>query len=168
MCTKPFSYFSIKHTLWINKRTISMRRFFWTTKTYVKTHGQEIIKNFRLKYVSNPMSGLHQNFFLISQAKHMLWVLKRTVLMRRFFEHQKHNMFNLMGKKISQFYAKIFLCVLSGSTACLYSQFDSTNLEAALDLLLRGFDGYVGRDQADPIVVCRKLAAIVSTVNREY
>ena len=37
--------------------------------------------------------------FLISQPKHMLWVLRRTVSMRRSFEHQKH-MLNLMGKKI--------------------------------------------------------------------
>ena len=35
-------------------------------------------------------------FFLISQPKHMLWVLKRT---DGSFEHPKH-MFNLMGKKI--------------------------------------------------------------------
>ena len=37
--------------------------------------------------------------FLISQPKHMLWVLKLTVSMRRFFQHPKH-MFKLMGKKI--------------------------------------------------------------------
>ena len=37
--------------------------------------------------------------FLISQPKHMLWVLKRNVLMRRFFEQPKH-MFKLMDKKI--------------------------------------------------------------------
>ena len=36
---------------------------------------------------------------LISQPKHMLWVLERTVSMRQFFEHPKH-MFKLMGKKI--------------------------------------------------------------------
>ena len=35
--------------------------------------------------------------FVISQPKHMLWVLKRTVSMRR---HPKH-MLKLMGKKIS-------------------------------------------------------------------
>ena len=26
-----------KHMLWVLKRTISMRRFFWASKTYVKT-----------------------------------------------------------------------------------------------------------------------------------
>ena len=35
----------------------------------------------------------------------MLWVLKRTVSMRRFFEHPKR-MFKLMGKKKLQFYAQ--------------------------------------------------------------
>ena len=35
--------------------------------------------------------------FLISQPKHMLWVLKRTVSMRRFFEHPKH-IFEVMVK----------------------------------------------------------------------
>ena len=44
-------------------------------------------------------------FFFISQHKHILWVLKRTVSMRRFFEHPKL-MLKLMDKKISQFYAK--------------------------------------------------------------
>ena len=36
--------------------------------------------------------------FLISQPKHMLWVLKRTVSMRQFFVLIKH-MLKLMGKK---------------------------------------------------------------------
>ena len=58
--------------LWVLKRTIFMRRFFRTPKTYVKTDGLENIDNFTLK-----------NF--VSQPKHILWVLKRTVLMRRFF-----------------------------------------------------------------------------------
>ena len=34
-------------------------------------------------------NALQKNIFLISQPKHMLWVLKR-VSMRRFFEHPKH------------------------------------------------------------------------------
>ena len=41
--------------------------------------------------------------------KHMLWVLKRTVSMRRFFEHPKHKL-NLMGKKIFTIYAQNFCC----------------------------------------------------------
>ena len=47
-------------------------------------------------------SVLLKNIFLISQSKHMLWVPKRTLSMRRFFGpngHPKH-MFKLMGKKI--------------------------------------------------------------------
>ena len=38
-------------------------------------------------------------FLLISQPKHILWVLKRTVSMRRVFEHPKH-ILKLVGKKI--------------------------------------------------------------------
>ena len=28
-----------KHMLWVLKRTVSVRRFFWAPKTYVKTDG---------------------------------------------------------------------------------------------------------------------------------
>ena len=38
--------------------------------------------------------------FLISQTKHLLWVLKRTVSMRRFFGAPIH-MFKVMGKEIN-------------------------------------------------------------------
>ena len=35
--------------LWVLKITVSMRRFFWAPKTYVKTDGQENIYNFTLE-----------------------------------------------------------------------------------------------------------------------
>ena len=35
--------------LWVLKRTVSMRRFFWAPKKYVKTDGLENIYNFILK-----------------------------------------------------------------------------------------------------------------------
>ena len=35
--------------VWVLKRTVSMRRFFWAPKTYVKIDGKEIIYNFTLK-----------------------------------------------------------------------------------------------------------------------
>ena len=38
--------------------------------------------------------------FLIAQPRHMFWILKRTVLMRRFFEHPKH-MFKLTDKEMN-------------------------------------------------------------------
>ena len=38
----------------------------------------------------------------------MLWALKRTVSMRRFFLAPKTYMFELMGKKIFTFYAENF------------------------------------------------------------
>ena len=42
--------------------------------------------NFITKWYTSPLvKSVYQIFFLISQPKHMLWVLKRTVLMRRFF-----------------------------------------------------------------------------------
>ena len=37
--------------------------------------------------------------FLISETKHILWVLKRTVSMRHSFQHQKH-MYKQMDKKL--------------------------------------------------------------------
>ena len=37
-----------KHMLWVLKRTVSMRQFFWATKTNVKTDGLENIYNFKL------------------------------------------------------------------------------------------------------------------------
>ena len=35
--------------LWVLKRTVSMRRFFWAPKTYAQTDGKENIYNFTLK-----------------------------------------------------------------------------------------------------------------------
>ena len=35
--------------LWVLKNTVSMRRFFWATKTYVQTDGLESFYNFKLK-----------------------------------------------------------------------------------------------------------------------
>ena len=35
--------------LWVLKRTVSMRRFFWAPKTYVQTDGLKNIYNFTLK-----------------------------------------------------------------------------------------------------------------------
>ena len=32
--------------LWVLKRTVSMRRFFWAPKTYAKNYGKENIYNF--------------------------------------------------------------------------------------------------------------------------
>ena len=36
--------------LWVLKRTVSMRRFFWAPKTYAKNFGWENIYNFMLKF----------------------------------------------------------------------------------------------------------------------
>ena len=49
--------------------------------------------------LQNDKSVYLKIIFLISQPKHMLQVLKRTVSMRGFLEHPKH-MLKLMGKEI--------------------------------------------------------------------
>ena len=36
--------------LWVLKRAVSMRQFFWAPKTYVKIDGKENIYNFTLKF----------------------------------------------------------------------------------------------------------------------
>ena len=51
-------------------------------------------------------SAYPKNNFLISQPKHMLWVLKRTVSMRRFFWAPKTY---LKTDGYLQFYAKKFV-----------------------------------------------------------
>ena len=38
-----------KHMLWVLKRTVSMRRFFWAPLSYAKIYGLENIYNFTLK-----------------------------------------------------------------------------------------------------------------------
>ena len=48
-----------KHMLWVLKRTVSKRRFFWAPKTYVKTDRWENIYNFTpKKCLSKPMKVL--------------------------------------------------------------------------------------------------------------
>ena len=37
--------------LWVLKRTVSIRQFFWAPKTYVQTDGLEYIYNFTLKTI---------------------------------------------------------------------------------------------------------------------
>ena len=52
-----------KHMLWVLKRTVSEKRFFWTPKIYVKTDGQENIHIFTLKYLLISTYGLFCCFF---------------------------------------------------------------------------------------------------------
>ena len=39
VCNKNLIFLFLKHMLWVLKRTISMKRFFWAPKTYVKIDG---------------------------------------------------------------------------------------------------------------------------------
>ena len=57
-------------------------------------------KRVKGQYFRDLVKSLYQKHnFLISQPKHMLWVLKRTSQWDGSFEHPKH-MLKLMGKKI--------------------------------------------------------------------
>ena len=51
--------------LWVLKRTLSMRRFFWALKTFfdAKTYGEENIYNFTLKFF------VYLNLWNFSQLK---------------------------------------------------------------------------------------------------
>ena len=53
-------------------------------------------------------SGWLKIIFLISQPKHMLWVLKRTISMRQFFWEPTTNVLVEKIRKWSQFYANYF------------------------------------------------------------
>ena len=54
------------------------------------------------------VKGAYQKNNSISQPKHMLWVLKRSVSMRRFFCAPK-TYAKIMGKKYYKYYAENFV-----------------------------------------------------------
>ena len=58
-----------------------------------------------------------ENYFLISQPKHMLWVLKRLSQWDSSSGHQKH-MLNIMGKKIFTILHWQFLFIFGRRTYC--------------------------------------------------
>ena len=64
----------------------------------------------------------------------MFRVLKRTVSIRRFFDHRKH-MFKLMGKEIIAFYAE-HLC-LTGPMFALHIVFVTFNFMGTLVIMLQ-------------------------------
>ena len=59
-----FSYFSTKTYVVVLTRTVSMRRFFWAPKTYVKTDASELIDHFSLNHFDNTL-----HFFSISKQE---------------------------------------------------------------------------------------------------
>ena len=93
-----------KYILWVLKRTVSMRRFFWAPKTYVKTNGYENIYNFRLIFflliwTYDVTHGRHQQNFqtrmifkyfstqiLFSRKSSIIQVLFKPVRNRFFFQ----------------------------------------------------------------------------------
>ena len=48
------------YMLWVIKRTVSMRRFFWASKIYVKTDGFKNFHNFTLKTLFNWTYGVYK------------------------------------------------------------------------------------------------------------
>ena len=74
--------------LWVHKRTVSMRRFFWAPKTYVKTDGLKNIYNFTLKNfvylnlcfwvlagIQNKKDYLSPNIDLCTLEKPSSWII---------------------------------------------------------------------------------------------
>ena len=54
--------------LWVLKRTVSMRRFFWAPKTYFKINGLENIYIFTLKIFAYLSLCLKMKFFYVFQV----------------------------------------------------------------------------------------------------
>ena len=52
-------------------------------------HGYDLCSNMKDLLQASDKSAYLKIIFLISHSKHMLWVLKRTVSMRRFFRAPK-------------------------------------------------------------------------------
>ena len=52
-----FLFSQPKRMLWVLKRTIIPRWFFWASKTYAKNYGQENIYNFALQIFVYPTSN---------------------------------------------------------------------------------------------------------------
>ena len=48
---KNFLIFQPKHILWVLKRTVSVKRFFWAPKTYAKIMGKKIFTILRWKFL---------------------------------------------------------------------------------------------------------------------
>ena len=51
---------------WVLKRIVSMRQFFWASKTYVLSEGKENIHNFTLKNLQDNGQFEQQKSYLIS------------------------------------------------------------------------------------------------------
>ena len=55
--------------LWVLKRTVSMRQFFWAPKTYVQTDGLENIYNFMLKLPMMHSLSFYMQIIQIQNSK---------------------------------------------------------------------------------------------------
>ena len=62
--------------LWVLKRTVSMRRFFWAPKTYAKSYWEENIYNFTLKILlTYPVYIIFLYSQCVNVKKKVLWVI---------------------------------------------------------------------------------------------
>ena len=66
--------------LWVLKRTVSMRWFFWAPKTYVQTDGLEDIYNFILKNVVYLNLWVETLYVHFPSVAHMLLTLALLIL----------------------------------------------------------------------------------------
>ena len=67
-----------------------------------------------------------------------LWVLKRTISVRGYFEHAKH-MFKLMGKKISTLVSEFYTCTFGLSGTMIINEL----LEHAHEILVNTCSAYM-------------------------
>ena len=72
--------------LWVLKRTVSMRWFFWAPRTYVKRNGYENIHNFTLIYfLTGPLKDesivlvIGQQNILFYDENILFWTIGRSI-----------------------------------------------------------------------------------------
>ena len=89
-------------------------------------------------------SAQQKNNFLFPQPKHMFWVLKRTVSMRRFFCEHKTYAKKLWVRKYLQFYAEkivdLNLCGRGIKTIRITSALDICSLENLITSNMQNFN----------------------------
>ena len=89
-------YFIARRVLVSSMSYLDQARHFIWAQTYYKCYQQATLEQAFGRVCAT------KNNFLISQPKLLLWVLKRTVSLRRSFEHPKHKL-KLMGKNTLQY-----------------------------------------------------------------
>ena len=78
--------------LWVLKRTVSLRRFFWAPKTFAKKYGLEIIYNFMLNFLDDAETSESnkETIFLFLNKNLCCGYSKELSQWNSSFEHSKH------------------------------------------------------------------------------